>query len=186
MKDKITNDNNIDESKLRIFFANVTRLGESATTYLINRSEHILAVVETHLLGDKAHRKMEEFSQRGWDPIMSPATKAEDNDYGNSGGAMIFHKPWLQAATPAIAEGIQGRELPAGDLAWKHFRIKGLHLVFATLYLDHTIGITGVNVEKLGRVAELTVRGKRHLIVPADFNIEPDEWGQAPMDAMGL
>ena len=80
LKDKITNENEIDESKLRIFFANVTNLGESATTYLINRSEHILAIMETHLLGDKAHRNMEKFSQRGWAPIMSPATKAEDND----------------------------------------------------------------------------------------------------------
>ena len=46
--------NKTDESKLRVFFADVTSLGENATTYLINRTEHILAVVETHLLGEKS------------------------------------------------------------------------------------------------------------------------------------
>ena len=99
---------------------------------------------------------------------------------------MIFHKPWLQAATPAIAEGAQGRELPEGDLAWKHFRIKGLHLVFATLYLDHSIGITGVNVEKLGRAAELTDGGRRLLIIAADVNMETDEWDEAILKSLGL
>ena len=91
------------------------------------------------------------------------------------GGAMIFHRPWLSAATPAIAEGPQGRTLPEGELAWKHFRIKGLHLVFATLYLDHTIGLNGVNLDKLKRAAELNDGGRRLMIIAADFNLEPEE-----------
>ena len=129
---------------------------------------------------------MEEFSQAGWVPIMSPATKSDDNELGNQGGAMIFHKPWLQSATPAVAEGSQGRELPASDLAWKHFRIKGLHLVIATVYLDHSIGNSGVNLDKLMRASTLTDDGKRFLIIAGDFNMEPNEWGQALLDTMGL
>ena len=46
---------------------------------------------------------MNKFSNVGWVPSMSPATKAEDNDIGNSGGAMLFHKPWLQTAIPTLA-----------------------------------------------------------------------------------
>ena len=100
---------------------------------------------------------------------------------------MIFHKPWLQAAAPSIAEGLQGTELLEGDLAWKHFRIKGLRLVFGTLYLDHSIGITGNNVDKLRRASELSDGGKRMVIIAGDFNMEPEEWDDyAILDAFGL
>ena len=60
----------------------------------------------------------------GWVPIMSPATRSDDNETGNQGGAMISHKPWLQTATAVIAEGPSGRDLPEGDLAWERLRIK--------------------------------------------------------------
>ena len=69
---------NLYDSMLRVFFANVTYLGNKTITYLINRPEHIVGVVETHLLGDEAHKAMNEFSNVGWVRSMSPATNAED------------------------------------------------------------------------------------------------------------
>ena len=106
---------------------------------------------------------------------MAPAVKAEDNLIGTKGGAMIFHRPWLQSATPAIAEGPQGWELPEDDLAWKHFRIKGLHIVLATIYFDHSVGLAGPNLHKFDRAVHLTDKGKRLLILAGDYNMEPHE-----------
>ena len=99
---------------------------------------------------------------------------------------MIFHKPWLQSATPAIAEGPQGRELPEDDLAWKHFRIKGLHIVIGTIYFDHSTGLAGANLSKFNKAVHLTDNGKRMLILPGDFNMEPDEWDQQLLHSAGL
>ena len=96
---------------------------------------------------------------------MAPAVKADDNPIGTKGGAMIFHRPWLQSATPAPADGTQDRILFENDLAWKHFRIKGLHIIIGTIYFDHTIGFTGPNLQKFNMAVYLTDNGKRMLIL---------------------
>ena len=105
-----------NKSTLKVFFANVTKLGKSATAYLINRPEHVLLAVETHVRGQEAQRVMDDMTFRGWTPIMAAAVKAEDNPMGNQGGAMVLHKPWLQTATPAVAEGPLGRDLVQSTL----------------------------------------------------------------------
>ena len=143
-------------------------------------------IVETHLREEPAQKVMNEMQVAGWTPIMSPAAKAEDNDTGTQGGAMIYHKPWLQTATPAIAEGPQGRILPEGDLAWKHLRIRGLHIILATIYFDHSTGLAGNNLDKFRRAALLTQEGKRMIILAGDYNMEPEEWDQEVLDAVGL
>ena len=175
-----------NKSTLKVFFANVTKLGKSATTYLINRPEHVLLAVETHVRGQEAQRVMDDVTFRGWTPIMAAAVKAEDNPMGNQGGAMVLHKPWLQTATPAVAEGPLGRDLPEDDLAWKHFRIKGLHIVIGAIYFDHTIKLAGPNLHKFKRAVHLTDNGRRMLVLPGDFNMEPDEWDQQLLQDAGL
>ena len=99
---------------------------------------------------------------------------------------MVYHKTWLQTATPAIAEGAQGRTLPEGDLAWKHLSIKGQHMVLATIYFDHSTGLAGNNLDKFRRAASLTDEGRRMIILAGDYNMEPDEWDQEILDAVGL
>ena len=89
---------------------------------------------------------------------------------------MVLHKPWLQTATPAIAEGPQGWVLPEDDLAWKHVRVKGLHITFGTIYFEHSKGLTGRNLHKFTRAAHLTDNGRRLLVLAGDFNMEPHEW----------
>jgi hypothetical protein len=131
-----------------VFYANVPQLGKRALGYLINRPDHIVLAVETHLRTDKAHAAMKEMQIGGWVPIMAPAVESNDHILGNKGGAMSFHKPWLQTATPAVAEGPSGWELPADDLAWKHYRIKGLHLIIGTIYFEHSTGLAGVHRQR--------------------------------------
>ena len=53
---------------------------------------------------------------------------------GTHGGVMLMHKPWMQSAIPTAAEGPGGKLLPEGDVAWNHFRIKGLHIIVAFIY----------------------------------------------------
>ena len=60
----------------------MTTLGRKAITYLLNRPEHVLMIVETHLRDEPAQKVMNEMQALGWTPIMSPAAKAEDNDTG--------------------------------------------------------------------------------------------------------
>ena len=144
------NDTNGD-SKLRVFFANVTYLGEKALAYLTNRTDHVLMVVETHLREANAHKTMNSMSLAGWNPIMAPAVASDESEHGTKGGAMLFHKPWLQTATPAIADDPLGRTLPEDDLAWKHIRISGFRLVLATIYFQHSTGLADVNLDKFGK-----------------------------------
>ena len=99
---------------------------------------------------------------------------------------MVFHKPWLQAATPALAEGPQGRELPADDLAWKHFRIQGLHIVIGTIYFEHTTKLAGPNLDRFNSAIHLTDNCRRLLILAGDYNMEPDEWDHEMLQAAGL
>ena len=99
---------------------------------------------------------------------------------------MIFHQNWLHSAAPAIAEGPIGAELPEGDLVWKHLQIRGMRLITATLYLDHDMGLTGINLDKVSKVAQLTDEGRRYLIVAADFSMEPEEWENPIVETMGL
>lgn len=174
------------DSTLKVFYATVTLLGKDATAYLLNRPDHVLLTVETHLRDQPAHAVMNEMILAGWAPIMAPAVQADDTPTGNKGGAMISHKQWLQTATPATAEGPQGRELPGDDLAWKHFRIKGLHIIIGTIYFDHTLGFTGRNLHKFNKTIHRTDNGKRMLILPGDYNMEPDEWGHQLLQSAGL
>lgn len=133
-------------------------MGETALTYLTNRPDRVLTVVETHLRDTDAHGAMDSVSFAGWSPIMAPAKTSEDSEYGTKGGAMVFHKPWLQTATPAIAEGHLGRTLPEDDLAWKHVRISGLHLVLATMNFQHSTGLTDVNLDKFRKATSLVTK----------------------------
>ena len=72
----------------------------------------MIAALETHPREDKGLKVMYDVNMAGGTPIMSPGTKSESSETGTSGGAMIFHKNWLQSAAPAIAEGPTGAELP--------------------------------------------------------------------------
>ena len=98
-----------------------------------------------------------------------------------------MHKPWLQSAVPIEAEGEAGQLLPEGDIAWKHFRLCGIHIVLAFTYLEHTIGMTGGNLSKMHRLHELTDGGRRKLIAVGDWNMHPDILNQSGMlELLGL
>lgn len=164
------------ESTLSIFFANVTYLGEQPRKHLCPRNEHIVGVAETHLRGKKAEEVEAKLGAAGLVVSHSPASISAKSDSGTHGGTMLLHKPWLQSAIPAAAEGAKGQRLPEGDVAWKHFRIKGLHLIVASAYFEDGVGLQGSNLKKIHRLEELRGGGHNHLIVLGDFNVKPAEW----------
>ena len=110
----------------------------------------MVGVVETHLNKAESAREFKGFAKAGWTVSYSPATPSEDST-GNKGGAWLMHKPWLQSAVPIEAEGDAGQVLPEGDIAWKHFRLAGIHIVLAFTYLEHNIGMTGSNIDMIDR-----------------------------------
>ena len=71
--------------------------------------------------------------------------------------------------------------LPEGDIAWKHFRLCGIHIVLAFAYLEHSIGMTGRNLSKIHKLHELTDGGRRKLIAVGDWNMHPDVLSQYGM-----
>ena len=55
IKRRRCNNKDNHDSTLKIFYANVTLLGKNAIAYLLNRPEHVLLTVETHLRDEPAH-----------------------------------------------------------------------------------------------------------------------------------
>ena len=158
-------------SKLYVFFAHVTQFHSKANhkrAFIAQRPEHVVGLVETHLSKADSEREYKELTQAGWKVSYSPASPAEDSN-GNQGGAWLMHKPWLQSAVPIEAEGDAGQQLLEGDIAWKHVRLHGIHIVLAFVYMDHSIGMTGENLCKMHKLNELTDGGRRKLIVVGDF-----------------
>ena len=82
-----------------------------------------------------------------------------------------MHKPCLQSVVSIEAEGDAGQVLPERDVAWKHFRLAGVHIVLVFAYFEHSIGLTGSNLEKMHCLNDLTDGGRRKLIVAGDFNM---------------
>ena len=81
---------------LLVYFANVTQFRSKANhkrSFIANRPEHIVGLVETHLDIEHSKKEASELEQAGWVVSYSPAKKAEDTN-GNTGGAMLMHKPW--------------------------------------------------------------------------------------------
>ena len=98
-----------------------------------------------------------------------------------------MHKPWLQTAIPAEATGDAGQVLPDDDIAWKHFRLHGIHIVIAFVYMEHSIGPTGSNLCKLHKLHGLTDGGRRKLLVVGDINMSPDVLNQSGiLELLGL
>ena len=56
----------------------------------------------------------------------------------------------------------------------------------AMIYVEHSIGLTGANLDKIHKAAQLTDDGRRLIVIAGDFNIEPEEWGQTILDTMGV
>ena len=166
-------------SSLSIFYGNVTYLGKTVIDYVSRRQDHIIGVVETHLRGAKAESASDKIQAAGWVVSQAPARVSTKSASGTHGGALLMHKPWLQTAIPAEAEGPGGKWLPENDIAWKHVRIKGLSIVIAFAYFDVGTGLKGSNMVKVHRLQALRDGGRAHLIVLGDFNVSANEWHES-------
>ena len=159
---------------LHVIFANVSFLGDKALRFFtLGRKDHIIGIAESHLRGEAAERAKDRLQTAGWTTSYSPATPSPNSEHGNQGGVFLGHKKWLQTATPSIATGNEGHIFPEGDVVWKIRRVQGMHIVIAFAYFDHSIGMTGANLSKFQTICQIRDRGKRKLIVAADFNMTP-------------
>ena len=130
--------------------------------------------METHVHGDKATNISEHFSKVGWIPSYSPDAPSSRSDEGNAGGVFLTHKPWLQHASPAEAQGRGGELLPDGDIAWEFFRVHGFVLAIVFAYFDSYIGFAGENLNKFRKIMAIEEGGEnRKLVLCADFNFDP-------------
>ena len=62
-----------NESKMKVFFSNITAMSAKAEAYIKSRSDHIVGVVETHLGAAKSHKAADRFAAEGRETIFSPA-----------------------------------------------------------------------------------------------------------------
>ena len=60
--------------------------------YLANRPEHVVGVLETHLVGTSEVQALNHLRAAGWRPLSAAAAPSNDNDLGTSGGAVIMCK----------------------------------------------------------------------------------------------
>ena len=56
-----------------------------------------------------------------------------------------------------------------------------MHIVIAFAYFDHSIGMTGANLKKFQTICQIRDRGKKKLIVAADFNMTPQRMKESGM-----
>lgn len=171
-----------------VFTSNVTFLGDEHIKFLNKRPEHIVGILETHLHGKEAAIAEARFKKEGWQTLHARA-KLTGNGTGTTGGAMIIHKASLQSAFPAEAEmdpnGLM--QLPETNFCLKHFRICGLHFVYAAIYLNHSIGLTGINMDIVHKLNVVRDGGRRKIIIAGDFNCPPEAWrASGLLELLGL
>lgn len=163
-------------STLSIYFSNVTFLGRKARKHIAQLKHHVIGVAETHLRENAAIRADDQMRTKGWVVSQAPAAKSPNSSKGTNGGMMLMHKPWLQTAAPTAASGDRAQWLDESYLAWKHFRIRGLHFIIVFCHLESGVGLQGTNLARIRKLASLTDGGRIPLMCLGDFNVDPSEW----------
>ena len=120
---------------MQCYTANVTYLGNEAIKTLLRRPEHVVGVLETHLNGQAAEDAEKRFANAGWD-LLHARAKPSATGKGSTGGALLLHKKSLQSAAPTESYGHGHRLLLSSNIAYKHFRISGLHFIPQTALLN--------------------------------------------------
>jgi hypothetical protein len=163
-------------SELKCIFANTTHLGPTVLEYFAKTPHHIWGIAETHLREKDLDDAIKLMERNKWVTSASPARLSNKSEKGTQGGTMMGHKPWLQSAIPVEAIGQGGKIMPAEDMVFKYFRLRGCNVCFVFAYFENGIGLTGENLHKCDRINAIRDNGRVHVIVAADFNVHPDEW----------
>ena len=104
---------------------------------------------------------------------------------------MLLHKASLQTAFPAEAyassEANGAMQPPESNLCYKHFRVCGVHFIYVVVYLRHTIGLSGLNMDIIHKFNSLKDNGHRKIIIAGDFNCPPEAWrASGLLELLGL
>ena len=125
----------------------------------------------------RAEKLHTQLTRKGWTTSQSPAVPSTTSEKGSQGGMLMLHRPWLTTAIPTAATGESGQWFEAGDdINWKHFRIRGVHLIVIFAYFQCNIGLSGVNLTKLRKLLAITDQGRKSFVCMGDFNMPPAEW----------
>ena len=174
------------KSVMEVFFANVTTLSPKTVEYVSKLSYHVVGLVETKVNGPKEEKIRDQIAANHWTVSSATARPTGTNDRGNHGGALIAHKPWLQAKAPIEAFGKAGCRMPDCDSVHKYFRVHGKDICLAFVYFDHSTGFNGNNLRKLEKINKLKEGGHMHVVVCGDFNAIPAEWSEDILDRLDM
>ena len=163
-----------------MLFANISEWGPQAREFVdsaASKGYDILSFVEHHMCMKQLEIAAQWLRHRGWALIGSAAQQASVE---HSGGAMIAVRSHLHCFPVAAAPRLwTGREKanPSHGFDWvcMEVRLRRASLVIFAVYLTHSIGAAGVNLQKLNQLVQACGQLDGPILMVGDWNLEPHE-----------
>ena len=161
------------ESKLNVFFANVTSCSKEAMTYIVNNTNyHVNGIAETHKRGDDLQKIIEQCKTTGWKTIAAPAEQSDRSPSGTFGGMLSLTSRGCKCAMPLEMDPTS-HCVDSPNMIHHIIRLHGMSLVVIFVYLKDNVGIKGDNVAILNRIAAIKNSSGMQTLVMGDFNVSP-------------
>lgn len=148
---------------------------EKIINHLLRLGDDIIGIAETHLREGELERTAATL-RNNWCPTSySPATPSSvaEDKFGNTGGVLLMRRPSLHSAAPIQAACPRADVFGSNDIVWTDFRVRGLHVAKCFCYFEHSIGLTGRNLERTHFLNSLRDGGRRKLMCTGDWNCPP-------------
>ena len=157
---------------MRFYLANYTAWSTRAKDYVnsdaLGEVELHLGT-ETHLSDARLRTQRRTMGKAGWRVVAAPAQNTEKGGPKGHGGAWILARKHLHSIVDTPVVDTEGGGSYAGE-QWTALRLRrrGRDVIFVVAYFDDSIGLQGVNVERLQRIAAYLKAQQCLFVIGAD------------------
>ncbi len=166
----------------KIFLGNITCWSEAARDYVFGLDADALLLAEVHVKSHECKKVLSPAGLNGWNITLGPAKQSALSESGSNGGvASLVHKRWHSSAWTDTVDR-KGHIGPFFDLVGRTVQLDEVEVGIMVAYFDCKEGVSGSNLDILGRVEARTGAGRDPFLLAADFNATPEELGAAAGD----
>ena len=165
--------NNAKPDTIGIYFANFNKNTPKARRYVIDRTEQVKCLVETHVEKDRVRWEMSQYI-RGHNVTCAPARNTlDDKDNGNEGGTLVLGQKTINTQSLCEDAKVDGMPIHISELhnlAGRLVCTTGFNFLVLSGYARD-----GDIKELLDEVAIVTRNGSIPFVLGADFNKSPQQ-----------